>query len=175
MTGKLAVSLMFTLLFRVGLLFLVIGAADYFLQNKLFLKDLMMSKYEVKKEYKEDEGDPHIKHSRRQLHQQILAQNVVRNVPRADVVVVNPTHIAVAVQYDESDMNAPQVTAKGQETMAKTIIDLAKKSGVPVTRNVPLARSLFQVELGDEVPAELYEAVAEVLTWVYQLAEVEQS
>jgi FlhB-like protein len=108
------------------------------------------------------------------LHQQILAQSMVRNVPRADVIVVNPTHLAIAVQYDETAMNAPQVTAKGQEKMAKTIIDLAKRSGVPITRDVPLAHSLYQVELGDEIPAELYETVAEVLTWVYQLSQVEE-
>ena len=174
-TGKLAASLMLNLLFRVGLLFLLIGAADFFLQKRLYLKQLMMSKYEVKKEYKEDEGDPHIRQQRRQLHQQILAQSMVRNVPRADVVVVNPTHLAIAIQYDEQSMNAPQVTAKGQETMAKSIRDLAEKSGVPVTRNVPLAHSLIQVELGSEIPAELYEAVAEVLNWVYQLAHAEET
>jgi flagellar biosynthetic protein FlhB len=173
--GKLTASLMFTLLFRVGILFLIIGVADYFLQQRLFMKQMMMSKYEVKKEYKEDEGDPHIRHSRKQLHQQILAQSMVRNVPRADVVVVNPTHLAIAVEYDEVSMNAPQITAKGQETMARSIIDLAKKNGVPITRNVPLAHSLYQVELGDEIPAELYEAVAEVLTWVYELAKVEET
>jgi flagellar biosynthetic protein FlhB len=173
-TGKLAASIMFALLLRVGVLFLLIGAADFLLQNKLYLKELMMSKYEVKKEYKEDEGDPHIKHSRRQLHQQILAQGMAQNVPRADVVIVNPTHLAIAVQYDESSMNAPQVTAKGQDKMARSIIDLAKRSSVPVSRNVPLAHSLFQVELGDEIPRELYEAVAEVLTWVYQLSKVEE-
>jgi flagellar biosynthesis protein FlhB len=173
-TGRLAAAVMFSILFRVGVLFLIVGAADFFLQQKLYLKDLMMSKYEVKKEFKDDEGDPHIRHSRRQLHQQILAQSMVRNVPRADVIVVNPTHLAIAVQYDETAMNAPQVTAKGQEKVAKTIIDLAKRSGVPITRDVPLAHSLYQVELGEEIPAELYETVAEVLTWVYQLSQVEE-
>lgn len=169
-TGKLAASLMLTLLFRVGVLFLLLGAADFFLQKKLYLKELMMSKYEVKKEHKEEEGDPHIRHQRRHLHQQILAQSMVQNVPRADVVVVNPTRLAIAIQYDEQSMNAPQVTAKGQETMAKRIRELAEQSGVPVTRNVLLARNLIQVELGSEIPEELYEAVAEVLNWVYQLA-----
>jgi flagellar biosynthesis protein FlhB len=169
-TGELAASLMFTLLFRMGVLFLLLGAADFFLQKRLFLKELMMSKYEVKKEYKEEEGDPHIRRERRHLHQEILAQSMIRNVPRADVVVVNPTHLAIAIQYDESSMSAPQVTAKGQEKMAKSIRELAERSGVPITRNVPLAHSLFQVELGSEIPQDLYEAVAEVLSWVYQLA-----
>jgi flagellar biosynthetic protein FlhB len=170
-TGKLAASLLFTLLFRVGGLFLVLGAADYFLQHRLYIKDLMMSKDEVKKEHKEEEGDPHIRHARRRLHQQLLAQNVVQNVRRADVVVVNPTHLAIAVEYDEQTMNAPQVTAKGQESMAARIIDLARRNRVPITRNVPLAHSLFDIELGNEVPEDLYEAVAEVLNWVYQLAQ----
>jgi flagellar biosynthesis protein FlhB len=173
-TGKLAASLMFTLLFRMGVHFLLLGAADFFLQKRLFMKELMMSKYEVKKEYKEEEGDPHIRHQRRHLHQQILAQSMVQNVPRADVVIVNPTHLAIAIQYDEQSMNAPQVTAKGREAMAKSIRELAEKSGVPVTRNVPLAHSLFPIELGAEIPEELYEAVAEVLTWVYQLAQAEE-
>jgi flagellar biosynthesis protein FlhB len=174
-SGELAASLMLKLLTRVALLFLLIGAADFFLQKKLYLKELMMSKQEVKKEYKEEEGDPHIRRERRHLHQQILAQSMILNVPRADVVVVNPTHLAIAIQYDESSMNAPQVTAKGQEKMARSIRELAEKSGVPVTHNVPLAHGLFQVELGSEVPEALYEAVAEVLSWVYQLAHAERS
>jgi len=173
--GKLAASLMFALLFRAGVLFLALGAADFFLQKKLHLKELMMSKYEVKKEYKEDEGDPHIRHQRRHLHQEILAQSMTQKVPRANVVVVNPTHLAVAIEYDELSMNAPQVTAKGRETVAKKIRELAGKSGVPITRNVLLAHSLFQVDLGSEIPEELYEAVAEVLNWVHQLAGAEET
>ena len=170
-TGKLAASLLLALLFRVGGLFLVLGAADFLLQHKLHIKELMMTKDEVKRESKEEEGDPHIRQARRHLHQQLLAQNIVQNVRQASVVVVNPTHFAVAIQYDDEIMNAPQVTAKGQESMAKRIIDLARKAGVPISRNVPLAHSLFQVELGSEIPADLYEAAAEVLNWVYQLAQ----
>lgn len=133
-----------------------------------------MSKYEVKKEHKEEQGDPHIRHSRRHMHQQLQAQSMVHNVPKADVVVVNPTHLAIAVQYDDVAMNAPAVTAKGQGDMAQRIIKLATVSGVPLTRNVPLAHSLFQVELGEEIPEDLYDAVAEVLNWVYQLAQAER-
>ncbi len=172
--GKLAVSLMFKFLMNVGILFLIIGAADFFLQKKLFMKEMMMSKYEVKKEHKEEQGDPHIRHSRRHMHQQLQAQSMVQNVPKADVVVVNPTHLAIAIQYDDTTMNAPTVTAKGQADMAKRIIKLANESGVPVTRNIPLAHSLFQVELGLEIPEELYDAVAEVLNWVYRLAQAER-
>jgi len=174
-SGQIAVSLMFSLLFKVGVVFLIIGAADFLLQRKLYLKDLMMSKYDVKKEHKEEEGDPHIKHMRKHMHQQLQAQSMVQNVPKADVVIVNPTHLAIAIEYDEQAMNAPVVTAKGQDGMAKRIIELANKSGVPIMRNVPLAHSLYEIDLGDEVPEVLYEAVAEVLNWVYQLAQAEQT
>lgn len=169
--GRLATSLMFHFLIDVGILFLLIGAADFFLQKKLFMKEMMMSKYDVKQEHKEDQGDPHIRHARRHMHQQMQAQSTVHNVPKADVVVVNPTHLAIAIQYDEATMNAPAVTAKGQAKMAKRIIELANSNGVPITRNVPLAHSLIQVELGQEIPEELYDVMAEVLNWVYQLAQ----
>jgi flagellar biosynthetic protein FlhB len=173
-TGRLAVSLMFGFLMKVGILFLIIGAADFFLQRKLFMKEMMMSKYEVKKEHKEEQGDPHVRHARRHMHQQLQAHSMVQSVPKADVVVVNPTHLAIAIEYEEATMNAPAVTAKGQDSMAKRIIKLAAESGIPITRNVPLAHSLYEVELGQEIPEQLYDAVAEVLNWVYQVAQEER-
>ncbi len=173
-TGRLAVFLMFSFLIHVGVLFLIIGAADFFLQKRLFMKEMMMSKYEVKKEHKEEQGDPHLRHARKHMHQQLQAQSMVQNVPKADVVVVNPTHLAIAVQYDDTTMNAPAVTAKGQANMAQRIINLANENGVPITRNVPLAHRLFQVELGEEISEDLYDAVAEVLNWVYHLAQAER-
>src|SRR5262249_45840025 len=163
--------LMFGLLFKAGLIFLALGAADVLLQKRLHLKSLMMSKYEVQKEFKEDEGDPHIKHLRKHLHEQMLANDVAAKVPEADVVVVNPTHIAVAIEYDESAMNAPAVSAKGQELLAERIIALARQHRVPIIRQVPLARSLFELEVGREIPEDLYAAVAEVLNWVYALSQ----
>jgi flagellar biosynthetic protein FlhB len=166
---------MFGILIKTGVIFLVLGAADFLLQRKLFMKEMMMSKYEVKKEHKEEEGDPHVKHMRRHLHQQLLAQSMAQNVPKADVVVVNPTHLAIAIEYDEQSMNAPVVTAKGQDSMAQRIIELARNSGVPVMQNVPLAHSLYPLDLGVEIPEELYEAVAEVLNWVYQMAQAESA
>ena len=126
------------------------------------------------KEYKESEGDPHIKHMRKQLHEEILSQSMIHNVPKADVVVINPTHLAVAVEYEDKTMNAPQVTAKGQHTMAAKIVELARKNEVPVLQNIGLARGLYELEVGTEIPEDLYEAVAEVLNWVYQLAETEK-
>lgn len=135
------------------------------------MKGMMMSKYEVQKEHKEDEGDPTIKHMRRQLHEEVLSQDILSNAAHADVIIVNPTHIAVAVRYDEKTMDAPTVTAKGQLQLAQKIIEAAKTNHVPIMRNVPLAWGLYEIELGQQIPEELYDTVAEVLTWVYQLAQ----
>lgn len=172
-SSRLAAALIFRFLFTVGGAFVLIGAADYFLQKKLYMKELMMSREEVMKEYKESEGDPHIKSLRKQLHEEILSQSMIQNVPKASVIIVNPTHLAVAVEYTERTMNAPKITAKGQNTMAAKIVALARKNEVPVLQNIGLARSLYEVEIDTEVPEDLYEAVAEVLNWVYQLAEAE--
>jgi flagellar biosynthesis protein FlhB len=169
--GRLASSLMFSLLFKAGLIFIVLGAGDFLLQKRMHLKELKMSKYEVQKEYKEDEGDPHIKHLRKQLHEELLANDVTRKVPMADVVVVNPTHVAVAIEYEEATMNAPIVSAKGELLLAERIKELAREHHVPIIRQVTLARSLYKVEVGREIPEDLYGAVAEVLNWVYGLVE----
>jgi len=172
--GRLASTVMFKLLFRASLIFLVLGAADFLLQKRMHLKSLKMSKYEVQKEYKEDEGDPHIKHLRKQLHEELLANTVMNKVPRADAVVVNPTHIAVAIEYDEAAMNAPIVSAKGKMLLAERIIALAREHHIPIVRQIPLAHSLYEVNVGSEIPEDLYAAVAEVLNWVYTLAQEEQ-
>jgi flagellar biosynthetic protein FlhB len=171
--GRLASGLMFSLLLKAGLIFLVLGAADFLLQKCMHLKSLKMSKYEVQKEHKEDEGDPHIKHLRKQLHQELLANDVMNKVPAADAVVVNPTHIAVAIEYDEAVMNAPVVSAKGKLLMAERIIALAREHHVPIVRQIALAHSLYKVEAGTEIPEDLYAAVAEVLNWVYSLSQEE--
>jgi flagellar biosynthesis protein FlhB len=171
--GRVAAHMMLGLLFKASLIFLALGAADVLLQKHLHVKSLMMSKYEVQKEFKEDEGDPHMKHLRKHLHEQMLANDIVLKVPEADVVVVNPTHIAVAIEYDEGAMNAPVVSAKGQMLLAQRIIALARQHRVPIIRQVPLARSLFELEIGREIPEDLYAAVAEVLNWVYALSQSE--
>jgi flagellar biosynthetic protein FlhB len=164
-------ALFFQIGVRVGLVFLVIGAADYFLQRFLHRKELRMTKHEVREEYKETEGNPLHKSLRRQMHREILLQSVMEAVRRASVVVVNPTHLAVAIRYERGETSAPVVVAKGAELLAARIRELAKESGVPVTRDVPLARALYELEIDEEVPEELYESVAVVLRWVYQLAE----
>jgi flagellar biosynthetic protein FlhB len=171
--AALTSRVLFRFLLEAGGAFLVIGAVDFLLQRHFYIKDLKMTKEEVKREYKEEEGDPHMKHQRRHLHRQILAQNMLTNVPNAKAVVVNPTHFAIALDYKENSMAAPQVAAKGQMVMAHKIVTLAKQHGVPIVRNIPLAHSLFMLDIGDEIPEELYQAVAEVLNWVQELARLE--
>ena len=172
-TASLAGSLISGLLYKVGLVFLILGGADYMIQKKLHMKNMMMSKEEVKQEYKEQEGDPHVKHMRKHLFEQLMHESVALNVPKATAVIANPTHLAVALRYDEAAMQAPTVTAKGQDSMALRIIDIAKEHKVPVVRNIGLAHTLFDLEIGHEIPEDMYEAVAEILNFVYQLAATE--
>ncbi|MCS6885547.1 MAG: type III secretion system export apparatus subunit SctU [Acidobacteriota bacterium] len=162
-------EILFDIAVKVGGFFLAIGVADFGLQRHLWIKDLMMSKYEVKQEYKQDEGDPHHKAARKRLHRELLQHSAVQDVKKADVVIVNPTHIAVAIRYNKDEMAAPQIVAKGQMLMAEKILEIARENNIPIMRNVPLAHALNKLEEGEEIPEELYEAVAEVLNWVYRL------
>ncbi|MGI9055595.1 MAG: type III secretion system export apparatus subunit SctU [Pyrinomonadaceae bacterium] len=164
-------SLILEICLKIGLVFLVIGGADFFLQKFLHKKDLKMTKHEVKEEYKETEGNPLIKAQRRSLHREILSQSMAAAVRDADVVLANPTHVAVAIKYERGKANAPIITAKGADLMAAQIRQIATESGVPVKRDIPLARALYEFDVEDEVPEELYEAVAVVLQWVYAMAE----
>jgi flagellar biosynthesis protein FlhB len=174
LTAVFAGQLLSTLLLRLGVVFVILGAIDFAIQKKQYMKGMMMSKYEVIKEYKEDEGDPLIKGERRQLYEELLTQDVLANTARADVIIVNPTHIAVAIRYDEQTMDAPAVTAKGELSVAQKILEIAKKNKIPVVRNKSLAWSLYALDLGIEIPEDLYDAVAEVLSWVHDLAQAEQ-
>ncbi len=167
--GRLAGEQMFGMLYQAGGAFLVIGVADFLIQTKLHLKELMMTKDEVKREFKDSDGDPHVKHQRKELHHQLLNEAELSNVQSANVVVVNPTHYAVALRYDEATMNAPRVIARGQNLKAAEIRNLASRYHVPVIQDVPLARRLYRVETGHEVPEDLYAPVAEILLWVYEL------
>ena len=157
--------------FYVGTLFLALAVGDFFLQRFLFQNQMKMSKQEVKQEYKESEGDPLIKWMRRNLHKEILAQSSVAAVKTADVVLVNPTHVAVALKYDRGAMGAPTVVAKGADLLAKQIREIAKQADVPMMRDIPLARALYEIEIDSEIPEEMYETIAEVLRWVYSLNE----
>jgi flagellar biosynthesis protein FlhB len=164
-------SLTLTTGLKVGLAFLLIGGGDYLLQRFLHLKELRMTKQEVKHELKDSEGDPLIKGARRQLHHEIATRNIVAAVKSATVVVVNPTHVAVALRYDAAEADAPMVVAKGMELIAAEIRRVAEEAGVPVVRDVPLARALYDLELDAEIPDELYDAVVRVLRFVYKLAQ----
>ncbi|MBR8654928.1 flagellar type III secretion system protein FlhB [Achromobacter sp. Marseille-Q0513] len=148
----------------------VIVALDVPWQIWSHLKKLRMSKEDVRQEHKESEGDPHVKARIRQQQRQAARRRMMADVPKADVVVTNPTHYAVALQYDESKNGAPRVLAKGTGLIAAKIRELAAEHKIPTLEAPPLARALHQhVELGQEIPAELYTAVAEVLAWVFQL------
>jgi len=169
---KIIGSIIWDFCIDIGGVFVVVAAIDAFYQKKRYTKDNMMSKYDVKQEYKQSEGDPQQKAERKQLHREMINNAPKGAVKNADVVVRNPDHIAVALKYDQEEENAaPEIVAKGMNIWAEQILDEAKHYGVPIVRNVPLAQALNKMEVGDDVPEELYEAVAEVLNFVYTLAE----
>lgn len=150
--------------------FLIIAAADYGMVRWKFMQDQKMSFKEVKDEYKNSEGDPHVKAALRQKRQQMLQQSMMDAVPDSDFVVTNPTHIACALKYDAEKMESPQLLAKGTELFAKKIIEIAREHNIPVIENPPVARAIFRmVEVNAVIPPELYKAVAEILIFVYNL------
>lgn len=150
--------------------FIVVAAADFAFQKSQHIKGLKMSKDEIKREYKESEGDPLIKSKRKALHQEMVMSNETSAVRKASVVVTNPTHIAVALRYEPGETPLPMVVAKGENLWAKRMVEIAKEEGIPVMENVPLARELFEsVAVDRYIPSELIEPVAEVLRWVRQL------
>jgi len=168
---RAAGDLVFDLALRLGAVLLVLGLIDYFVQRYKLERQLRMTKQEVRDELKRMEGDPLVKQRRRQLQLRLAMQRIQAEVPRADVVVTNPTHYAVALRYDQQTMNAPRVTAKGKDFLAERIRLLAQQHGVPIVQRPPLARALYVgVEVGREIPPQFYRAVAEVLAYVYQLS-----
>ena len=147
----------------------LIGLVDWFWQKKEYEDNLQMSKHEVKQENKDVEGDPQIKARVRGLQFEMARKRMLADVPTADVVVTNPDHFAVALKYTKGDA-APMVVAKGMDSLAQTIKQIARKARVPIMENKPLARSLYrQVEVGQMIPDSLYQAVAEVLAYVFRL------
>jgi flagellar biosynthetic protein FlhB len=158
-----------SILLRVSLALVVIAAADYGYQFWKTGRDLMMTKEELKEEAKSTEGNPQIKNARRRRKSASKAKQLAE-VAKADVVVTNPTHIAIALRYDRKTMKAPKVVAKGIRLNAQKIREIAVQHQVPIMENKPLARTLFKhAKVGGEVPAQLYAAVAEVLAWVYRI------
>ena len=167
-----ALNLIFDLIIEAGIkisvIYIILGFADYAYQKYKFTNDMKMTKQEVKDEYKNAEGDPKIKGQQRQRMMESSRRRMMNNVPQADVVITNPTHIAVAIKYDNTKDEAPRVVAKGEDYLAFKIKNLAKDTGVPVVENKPLARALYAtVEIDEVIPPELYQAVAEILAVVY--------
>ena len=168
-----AVALVGTLIINTGIkisiVYLVIGLADFIYQKHKFNEDMKMTKQEVKDEYKNTEGDPAIKGQQRKRMQEASQRRMMQDVPKADVVITNPTHFAVAVKYDAQKNDAPVVVAKGQDYVAQKIKEIARDNNIHIVENKPLARMLFHnVDLGAEIPPELYRSVAEILAMIYK-------
>ena len=154
---------------KISAVFLVVAAADFMFQKWKFHQDMKMTKQEVKEEYKSTEGDPQIKGKIRRRMQEASQRRMMQNLPKADVVITNPTHFAVAIVYDKDMADAPIVLAKGADYLAAKIKETAREHNIMIVENKPLARSLYaNVEIGEMVPPELYLAVAEVLAGVYK-------
>jgi flagellar biosynthesis protein FlhB len=156
--------------FKTGIAFLGLSVLDFFYQRFEHEKNLKMSKEEVKEEMKETEGDPHTKARIRGIQRKIAYKRMMAEVPKADVVLTNPTHLAVALKYESKKMGAPRVVAKGAGLIAERIKEIARANNVPVVEDKPLARALYKsVDVGDEIPEKLFQAVAQVLAYIYRL------
>lgn len=165
-----AASTTMSLGIKIGAALIILAVFDFMYQKFEFEKSIRMSKQDIKDEYKKAEGDPMIKGKIRERQRRMAMQRMMQDVPTADVIITNPTHYAVALKYDGDQMQAPEVVAKGQDFVALRIREIAKDNGVMIMENKPLARALFaQAEIGDTVPADLFQAVAEVLAYVYKL------
>lgn len=170
LSATTAMNMIFSIGFKLALALIVMAPFDLYFQWWKYEKDLMMTKQEVKDEYKLTEGDPKIKSRIKQKQREMSAMRMMQAVADADVVITNPTHYAVALRYKEGQDNAPVVVAKGKDFLAKRIRDEADAHSIPKVENKPLAQSLyFFCDLGDEVPENLYQAVAEVLAYIYRL------
>ncbi len=155
---------------KIALVYLIVGIADFIYQKHKFHEEMKMTKQEVKEEYKNTEGNPEVKGRQRQKMREASRRRMMQDVPTADVVITNPTHLAVALKYDSEISKAPIVVAKGEDFLAMKIREAAKEHNIEIVENKPLARMLYaNVDIGQEIPPELYQAVAEVLAMVYNL------
>ena len=156
--------------FYTCLALIVLAALDYAFQRWQYEKDLKMTKQEVKEELKQREGDPSVKARIRSIQREMAKRRMMESVPEADVIITNPTNLAIALKYDAEEMAAPRVIAKGAGFVAERIREIAKENGVPIVENKPLAQTLYKVvEIDEHIPVDLYRAVAEVLAYVYRL------
>ena len=163
-------SIVIDLGLNISLAFLVIGLADYFYQKIKFKRDMMMTKQEIKDEYKQTEGDPQIKSRIKSKMREASQRRMMQRLPEADVVITNPTHFAAAIKYDKDAADAPVLLAKGADFLAERIKTVARENKIEIVENKPLARMLYyNVEIGNEIPPELYQMTAEVLAYVYSL------
>lgn len=155
---------------KISIVYLVVGIVDWLYQKHKFKEDMKMTKQEVKDEYKNTEGNPEIKGRQRSKMREASQRRMMQNLPTADVVITNPTHLSVAIKYDADKNSAPVVIAKGEDFLAMKIREIARENNIEIVENKPLARMLYaNVDVGAEVPPELYQAVAEVLAFVYSL------
>jgi len=158
------------LISQVAMAYMVLAVIDYGYQRWQNKKSLKMSKEEIKDEYKQTEGNPLIKSAIRSKQRRIAMRRMMAKVPKADVVITNPTHLAIAIQYKPAEMNAPVVLAKGAYRIAERIVAVAREYDLPVIQNIPLARGLYRiVEIDEEIPPDFYVAMAEILAYVYRL------
>lgn len=163
-------SIIFDLAITICIIYLVVGIIDLIYEKFKFKTDMKMTKQEVKDEFKNTEGDPEIKGKQRRRMQEASRRRMMQAVPEADVVITNPTHFAVALKYEQNSGKAPIVVAKGEDFLAQRIKDVARENEVEIVENKPLARMLYyNVELGAEIPPELYQSVAEILAFVWKL------
>lgn len=169
-----AIGIYGKLIFKIGIIssiiMLALGISDFIYQKYEFEKGIRMSKQEIKQEYKDMEGDPQVVGKRRERMRQMAMQRMIQAVPEADVIITNPTHIAVAIKYDVENMEAPVVLAMGEDNLAMRIREVAKEHKIEIVENKPLARALYETaDVGEIIPVDLYQAVAEVLAFVYKL------
>jgi flagellar biosynthetic protein FlhB len=164
------VGLAISLATRIAGVYLLLAIADYIYQRWHLNRSLRMSKEEIKEEFKTSEGDPMLRNRIRGQQRRLARMRMMANVPKADVIITNPTHLAVAIQYIPEEMHAPKVLAKGADQVAFRIVDIGRTNNIPIMQNKPLARAIFQtVEIEEEIPPELYMAMAEVLAYIYKL------
>ncbi|MDR1167077.1 MAG: flagellar biosynthesis protein FlhB [Deltaproteobacteria bacterium] len=167
--ATLVLKISLEIFIKTCVLLLILAAMDYGYQRWQFNQDMRMTKQEVKDEYKQIEGDPIVKNRIRQAQKEASKKRQLGDVPQADVVIANPTHFAVALQYDKTKAPAPVVLAKGVDFLAQRIKEIAKENKVPIVENRPLAQALYKaVEVGEAIPAEFYKAVAEILSYIYR-------